>query len=94
MYEISKASYDIARKMNLEIKKSTVKDKKIDVYKNGHKIASIGDVNYFDYQLYKLNMGLTYAKERRRLYMIRHADDIKTKKSNGYFAFFFFFNCI
>ena len=87
MYEISKASYDIARKMNLEIKKSTVKDKKIDVYKNGHKIASIGDVNYFDYQLYKLNMGLKYAKEKRRLYMLRHANDIKKKNSPGYFAF-------
>ena len=87
MYEISKASYDIAKKMNLVIKKSTVKDKKIDVYENGHKIASIGDVNYFDYQLYKMNVGLAYAKEKRRLYMLRHKDDIKKKDSPGYFAF-------
>ena len=87
MYEISQASYDIAKKMNLDIKKSTVKDKKIDVFKNGQKIASIGNVNYFDYQMYKYNMGRVYAKERRRLYMIRHADDIKKKDSNGYFAF-------
>ena len=87
MYEISQASYNIAKKMNLDIKKSTEKNKKIDVYKNGHKIASIGDVNYFDFQMYKLNMGLEYAKERRRLYMIRHTDDIKKKESSGYFAF-------
>ena len=87
MYEISQASYNIAKKMNLVIKKSTLQNKKLDVYKNGQKIASIGDVNYFDYQMYKLNMGLDYAKERRRLYMIRHRDDIKKKDSNGYFAF-------
>ena len=87
MYEISQASYNIAKKMNLVIEKSKLQNKKIDVYKNGKKVASIGDVNYFDYQLYKLNMGLAYAKERRRLYMIRHRDDIKKKDSNGYFAF-------
>ena len=73
--------------MNLDIKKSTLKNKKIDVFKNGHKIASIGNVNYFDFQMYKLNMGLEYAKERRRLYMLRHATDIKKKNSPGYFAF-------
>ena len=87
MYEISQDSYNIAKKMNLDIKKSTLKNKKIDVFKNGHKIASIGDVKYFDFQMYKLNMGLEYASERRRLYMIRHKDDIKKKESPGYFAF-------
>lgn len=87
MYEISQASYNIAQKMNLVIKKSTLKNKKIDVYKNGQKVASIGNSNYFDYQIYKLNMGIVYAKERRRLYMIRHAEDIKKKDSNGYYAF-------
>lgn len=87
MYEISQASYNIAKKMNLVIKKSILINKKIDVYKNGMKIASVGDINYFDYQMYKVNMGITYAKERRRLYMIRHKNDIKKKDSNGYFAF-------
>ena len=87
MYEISQASYNIAKKMNLVIKKSILINKKIDVYKNGMKIASVGDINYFDYQMYKVNMGIAYAKERRRLYMIRHKNDIKKKDSNGYFAF-------
>jgi len=48
-YKITKYSFDQARKLGVTIKPSTVKGKKIDVYKNGIKVASIGDSRYTDF---------------------------------------------
>ena len=87
MYQISKESYHIAKKMNLVIKPSSVQNKKIDVYKNGVKLASIGDSRYMDYHLYKNKNGLDYANQRKKLYIIRHKKDISKIDSAGYFAY-------
>ena len=57
MYQISKETYDIAKQMNLVVKPSSVKNKKIDVYRDGIKLASIGDNRYLDYHLYKKTKG-------------------------------------
>ena len=65
----------IKRILNEYGKKYIVRDtknKKIDVYKNGEYIASIGDVRYNDYPTYILNDGKKYADERRKLYYKRH----------------------
>jgi hypothetical protein len=75
MYNISPYAYAIAKKMNLLLKPSTVKDKKIDVYKNDEKIASIGALGMNDYQMYIKSHGKAYANERRRLYYIRHPNN-------------------
>jgi len=83
MYKILQQHYENAKKLGVEIKPSTLKNKKIDVFKNYKKIASIGDVRYKDYQYYILQKGLEYAKERRRLYNIRHKND---SNLNGYYA--------
>ena len=72
--------------MNVEIKPSTRKDKKIDVYKDKKYICSIGNINYYDYPTYIQNNGLAYANERRKLYKIRHKKDINVKNSSGYFV--------
>lgn len=42
---------------------------------NDNFICSIGNINYNDYPTYILSHGLEYAKERRRLYRIRHAKE-------------------
>ena len=70
--KITNYSYSKAEENGLTIKPSTKKNKKIDVYKNGKFIASIGDVRYNDYPTYILNIGKKYADERRKLYYIRH----------------------
>jgi hypothetical protein len=74
-YKITDYSYKKAKQLDVEIKPSKVKNKKIDVLRNGKIIASIGDKNYKDYPTYMKEKGILYAKERRRLYNIRHKND-------------------
>lgn len=52
MYKISDYSKQQAKKLNVSIKPSTSKNKKIDVYKNNVKIVSIGQKGYKDYPTY------------------------------------------
>jgi hypothetical protein len=76
MYQITDYSFQQAKKLNVIIKPSTRKGKKIDVYDNNNKfIISIGDINYSDYPSYIKEKGLKYADERRRLYHVRHKKD-------------------
>jgi hypothetical protein len=75
MYKIKDYSYKKAKELGVEIKPSKVKNKKIDVFKDGKFLVSIGDINYKDYPSYIQEKGLSYANERRRLYNIRHKND-------------------
>ncbi len=76
MYQITDYSFQQAKKLNVIIKPSTRKGKKIDVYDNNNKfIVSIGDINYMDYPSYIKEKGVKYADERRRLYHVRHKKD-------------------
>jgi hypothetical protein len=87
MYKITARQKANANALNVVIKPSTVKGKKIDVFnKQGVKIASIGALGYMDYGLYIKTKGLAYANERRRLYKIRHANDRNKKGTPGYYA--------
>ena len=72
VYKITNYSYKKAEENDLNIIPSTKKYKKIDVYKNGEYIASIGDIRCNDYPTYILNDGKKYADERRKLYYKRH----------------------
>ena len=60
VYQIKPYSYEQAKKLNVEIKPSTRKDKKIDVYKDNKYICSIGDINYYDYPTYIQNLSLIH----------------------------------
>ena len=72
-YKITKRQLKNAKRLNVSIKPSTNKNKKIDVFnKEGKKLYSIGDINYNDYDLYIKKKGLEYANSRRLLYKIRH----------------------
>ena len=86
MYKITTRQKANASKLGVVIIPSTVKGKKIDVYKNDLKIASIGDINYHDYDSYIRTKGLAYANERRRLYKIRHQNDRNKKGTPGFYA--------
>lgn len=72
MYQITQYTKDKARQAGLVIKPSSRKWKKIDVFKNGNYLDSIGDTRYGDYPTFVKEKGSKYAEERRRLYHLRH----------------------
>ena len=86
MYEITNHSKTQAKKLGVEIKPSTNKNKKLDVFRDNKKIASIGRAGYKDYGTYLKEDGLKYADERKKLYKLRHNKDRKVVGSAGYYA--------
>lgn len=86
LYKITNYTRTKASKLGLLVKPSTNKTKKIDVYKKGKKIASVGANGMNDFPTYIQKRGLTYAKTRRRLYKQRHERDRHIKWSNGWLA--------
>jgi len=87
MYEITEQTKKRAKELGVEVKPSTNSKKKIDVFKNGKRIASIGSSFYADYPTYIKTKGKDYADIRKKLYAKRHAKDINVKGSNGYYAY-------
>jgi hypothetical protein len=85
-YAITNYTKQQAKKLGVVVKPSSVKGKKIDVFKKGEKIASVGALGYSDYPTYMNTKGKAYADERRRLYKIRHSKDRNVKGSDGYYA--------
>lgn len=84
-YKISDYSYQQASKLGVDIKPSTRKGKKIDVFKNGNKVASIGALGYGDYPYYMKNNPAVADRERKN-YKLRHAKDRSVVGSAGFFA--------
>ena len=85
-YKITQYTQQKAKQYGYTVKVATNTKKKLDVYKNGVKIATIGDSLYKDYPTYIIENGISYANTRRSLYRKRHAKDIKVKGSNGYLS--------
>jgi hypothetical protein len=86
MYKITNRQRINAQSLGVAIKPSTNKSKKIDVFNNGKKIASIGAMGYKDFDIHLKESGRAYAEERRRLYQIRHKDNRNKKGTPGYYA--------
>jgi hypothetical protein len=85
-YKITNYTKDKAKKLGVEVKVSKVKGKKLDVFKDGKKIASVGALGYSDYPTYIKDKGKDYADKRRTLYKIRHKKDKDVKGTKGYYA--------
>jgi hypothetical protein len=90
-YNILPYSKAQASKLGVIIKPSTNSLKKIDVYKKGKKVATIGALGMNDYPTYleKEKKGYFpkgYAKERRKLYKQRHEKDRHKTGTNGWYA--------
>ncbi len=90
-YRITAYTQEQARRLGVTVKPSTVKGKKIDVFKNGKKLASVGAIGYNDYPTFmrleregKVPKGT--AEFRRKAYKIRHQKDRTVRGSNGWFA--------
>jgi len=86
-YKITDYSYKQAKKLGVQIRPSVQKGKKIDVYKKDNKkIASIGDIRFFDFPSYLETKGKKYAEQRRKLYKKRHKNDVNIRNSPGFYA--------
>lgn len=85
-YNITPYTKRKAKEYGLEVKPSKVKGKKIDVFKKGKKVASVGAIGYNDYPTYIKKKGKKYAESRRRLYKIRHKNDRTKRGTPGWYA--------
>ena len=89
-FKINDYHINQAKKYGVTIDYSKNKTKKLDIFKDGKKIADIGAVGYFDYQSYKdlENKGLIAkgtAEAKRKAYKTRHAKD-NVKGTAGFYA--------
>ena len=90
-YRITPYTFSQAKRLGVIVKPSQIDGKKIDVFKDGKKIASVGALGYSDYPTFlgmeragKYEKG--YANRRRAAYKTRHAKDRNVLGSNGYYA--------
>tara|TARA_R110000824_G_scaffold65532_1_gene170564 strand:+ start:5062 stop:5337 length:276 start_codon:yes stop_codon:yes gene_type:complete len=86
MYKIKAYSKRQAKKLNVSIKPSTLKGKKIAVFKNDKKITDIGAIGYGDYPTFLATKGKEFANKRRTAYKKRHQKNRTKVGSRGYYA--------
>lgn len=84
-YQILPRTHEMAKHIGVTVRKSTNPNKKIDVFKDGKKVASIGGAGYEDYPHY-LRKDKGIAEEKKRLYKLRHEKDRKVVGSPGWYA--------
>lgn len=87
-YKILPQQRAAAKKLGVTIKPSTVKGKKIDVYKGAVKVASIGARGYGDYWNYYRNNTPYFAAKKRDSYRARHDGEQNDIGSPGYYAWY------
>jgi len=84
-YKILPYTLEKAKHLGVTIKNSSNPKKKIDVFKNGKKIASIGAIGFLDYPHY-LEQDKQLAEDKKKAYKARHEKDRKKVGSNGWWA--------
>jgi len=82
MYQITNYTLKKAKELGVVVKPSTNPKKKIDVFKNGEKITSVGGAGYQDYPNY-LKIDKELADKKRKLYKLRHKNN---KGIAGFYA--------
>lgn len=85
-YIITNYTRKQAKKHGVSVVISKTRGKKLDVFKNGKKIASIGSSSYGDFPTFTRKYGKSFANKRKKLYKIRHNKDRKKIGSAGYYA--------
>lgn len=85
-YRIKRYSYNQAKRLGVTIKPSKTLGKKIDVFKNGEKVATIGALGYGDYPTFMQKKGKEFATKKRAMYKKRHEKDRHKKGSAGFYA--------
>ena len=84
-YKMKNKQLQNAKKLNVTIKPSKLKNKKLDVFKFNKKIASIGAKGYTDYST-MLIKNKTLAETKKKAYKSRHEKNRKVVGSRGYYA--------
>ena len=84
-YHISAYTRAKARALHVEVRPSTRKGKKIDVFKNGKKVASVGAMGYNDFTTFS-RQNKSKAASRRKAYWSRHRKDEHRSGSPGFYA--------
>jgi hypothetical protein len=88
VYRIQPYSLNKAENLNVIIKPSNKRNKKIDVYDfNNNYICSIGDRGYADYPTFMALSGKKVADKHRRMYRLRHRKEKDKVDTPGYFAY-------
>lgn len=85
-YTITTYTKKQAKKHGLTVKQSKVKGKKIDVFKNGKKVASVGAIGYGDYPTFTRTKGKEFANKRRKAYKKRHQKNRTKRGTPGWYA--------
>jgi hypothetical protein len=74
MYNVKPYHLKKAMELGVEIQPSTKGFYKLDVYRDGKYLTSIGDKRYMDYQMY-MEIDPILAEKRRQLYWGRHTKE-------------------
>ena len=88
-YRIKQIQLNKAKKIGVTIAPSSTKSKKLDVFKDGNKVGSIGATGYKDYGTYLEELPKKDADIKRKNYLARHKKEPKSKdgkKTNSYYA--------
>lgn len=85
-YKITYYSRLKARDLGVTLKPSKIKGKKIDVFRNGKKVVSIGALGYGDFPTFLKDKGVTHAEKRQKAYKFRHEKDRHNIGTAGYYA--------
>ena len=85
-YTITAYTRARAKTLGVQVKPAKNKKKKLDVFKNGKKVASVGAAGYGDFPTFKRTKGIEFAKKRRTAYKKRHQKNRTKVGTNGYYA--------
>lgn len=85
-YVVSSKTKAKAKELGVTVKTSKNPKKKLDVFKDDKKVASVGASSYDDFHTYTKKKGKDFAKKRQSAYRSRHAKNIKKKGSAGFYA--------
>jgi hypothetical protein len=88
MYKITEYTKEQAEKLDVEVKPSERKNKKIDIYdkRDGQYITSVGQKGYKDYPTYLKEDGKEYADKRRELFYKRFGKRAEKPYTNAYYS--------
>jgi len=91
MYKVTAYTKKRAKALNVEVRPSKAKGKKLDVFSKGKKVASVGAIGYQDYPTMlekesKSKLPKGTAKKRQKLYKKRHQNNRTKVRTNGYYA--------
>ncbi len=88
MYKITEYTKDRAIDLGVEVKPSTKKNKKIDIFdqRDGQYITSVGQLGYMDYPTYLKEYGQIVADKRREQFYKRFGKKAEKPYTNAFYA--------